>query len=313
MSREDEIRRILINYHRRLQALEERRALFGMETPVATLTEIEDIKSEIEKLQTQLNELEGKVGNLENKIEPTDRVEPVASEIPKGYALSYLWVSVGMVGVVILSLTIFYATLVMPTLPIICFQDDFSSKTKGWDLNERKGEHVVVKPEIADGKYRRFATFYEAPWYNWLPRVPLCSPKDFELTVDATIVEASHLEHDEASILICFRDSPDHSNYYLVHFSNAGYRVDVKKDGIVSSKNNWIQKNAFTLDIGSPNSFGVSVKGSHITLSANGKELASFNDYRLDQAGDIGLGIGTNSFTQTIIVEFDNLIIKEAQ
>ncbi len=58
MLRRDKIRKLLLNHHRRLSALEERKALYGLDAPIAILTEIEDTNAEIERLQTQLNELE---------------------------------------------------------------------------------------------------------------------------------------------------------------------------------------------------------------------------------------------------------------
>ena len=51
MSRQDDIRKLISNYKRRLQGLEERKALYGADTPLATLTEIQEIEIEIEKLQ----------------------------------------------------------------------------------------------------------------------------------------------------------------------------------------------------------------------------------------------------------------------
>lgn len=54
MSRQDDIRKLLINYNRRLQALKERQALYGLDTPIAILTEIENIEAEITNLEAEL-------------------------------------------------------------------------------------------------------------------------------------------------------------------------------------------------------------------------------------------------------------------
>lgn len=54
MSRRDDIQKLLINYNRRLQALQERQALYGLDTPVGILTEIEEIEGQIEALQAEL-------------------------------------------------------------------------------------------------------------------------------------------------------------------------------------------------------------------------------------------------------------------
>lgn len=57
MARQDDIKKLLVNHNRRLQALQERKALYGLEVPIAVLTEIEDIEAEIERLQAELAEL----------------------------------------------------------------------------------------------------------------------------------------------------------------------------------------------------------------------------------------------------------------
>jgi len=51
---QDDIKRLLINHNRRLQGLKEKKALYGLETPVAILTEIQDIEIEIQELQAEL-------------------------------------------------------------------------------------------------------------------------------------------------------------------------------------------------------------------------------------------------------------------
>lgn len=54
MSRENDIKKLLVNYNRRLQALKERQALYGLDTPIAVLTEIENIEAEIMNLKVEL-------------------------------------------------------------------------------------------------------------------------------------------------------------------------------------------------------------------------------------------------------------------
>lgn len=54
MSREGEIKHLITIHHRRLQILKEKQALYGLNTPVHILTEIEDIEAEIEGLQSEL-------------------------------------------------------------------------------------------------------------------------------------------------------------------------------------------------------------------------------------------------------------------
>jgi hypothetical protein len=54
MSRKDDIKSLISKLNRRLQKLEEQKALYGLSTDPGVLIEIEDIKAEIEKLQVEL-------------------------------------------------------------------------------------------------------------------------------------------------------------------------------------------------------------------------------------------------------------------
>lgn len=58
MSRQDEIKRELTRHNQRLQILKEKKATYGLETPVSILTEIPDIEREIEALQAELAQLQ---------------------------------------------------------------------------------------------------------------------------------------------------------------------------------------------------------------------------------------------------------------
>ncbi|MBE7552253.1 MAG: hypothetical protein HS126_14385 [Anaerolineales bacterium] len=58
MSQRDHLRRVLINLHRRLQILEERKALYGLDASPTILTEIEDIQVAIAEQQEKLTVLE---------------------------------------------------------------------------------------------------------------------------------------------------------------------------------------------------------------------------------------------------------------
>lgn len=58
MTRQDDIKKLLSNKHRRLRLLQERKALYGLDTPLVILTELEDIQAEIEALEAELAYLE---------------------------------------------------------------------------------------------------------------------------------------------------------------------------------------------------------------------------------------------------------------
>lgn len=57
MSGQDDIKRLIINYQRRLQKLKETQALQGINTPPDILIQIEDIEAELEKFQIALKTL----------------------------------------------------------------------------------------------------------------------------------------------------------------------------------------------------------------------------------------------------------------
>lgn len=83
MLQEDEIKNLLRIHYRRLQKLEEKRAMFGeLHTPSHILIEIEDEKSEIEELEKKLNHLlsmESDANELQDatREQPTDTFEPI--------------------------------------------------------------------------------------------------------------------------------------------------------------------------------------------------------------------------------------------
>ena len=103
MSRQDNIKKLLVNYNRRLQALQERKALYGLDTPIAILTEIEEIETQIEELQTELAELESKT-NLPSQlnITPSGTVEDAgANKVAKISLTWLLWVGAGVLILVV--------------------------------------------------------------------------------------------------------------------------------------------------------------------------------------------------------------------
>lgn len=111
MSHKNEIQRIkrlIKNYHRRLQALEERKALYGIDTPLAILTEIEDTQAEIEELEAQLQDLEQRSGDLEDKTERTITTESLATGAVTKDGTPWIWIGLGTVAaVIVISLVIF--------------------------------------------------------------------------------------------------------------------------------------------------------------------------------------------------------------
>ena len=57
MSRQKDLKELIVRNQRRLQKLKEKEAAYGLETPVHILTEIEDIEAELEQLRVELDEI----------------------------------------------------------------------------------------------------------------------------------------------------------------------------------------------------------------------------------------------------------------
>jgi hypothetical protein len=84
MSRQDDIKKLVHNYSRRLQILKEQQALRGINTPPEIVIEIEDIEAKIEKLQTELVE-------LENMVEPSPQIKSTISGSASSESHSKQW------------------------------------------------------------------------------------------------------------------------------------------------------------------------------------------------------------------------------
>ena len=63
MSRQDDIKKLIITNQRRLQLLKEKQAIKGVDVEPAVIIEIEDIEAEIEKLQTELTAIESRAAS----------------------------------------------------------------------------------------------------------------------------------------------------------------------------------------------------------------------------------------------------------
>ncbi len=103
MSRQDDIKKLILNSNRRLQKLKEQKALRGLNTPSETLLEIEDVEAEIEQLQTELEEIGDKV---ETPPRPETAAERVSGKLNLNLALAFAF-GVVFVGVVLILAIVF--------------------------------------------------------------------------------------------------------------------------------------------------------------------------------------------------------------
>ena len=119
-------------------------------------------------------------------------------------------------------------------------------------------------------------------------------------------------ETGDAHVYINFRKDKNY-NYYRFQFSNdSQYRVLLHQDQKWDYIQDWTPSEAIRLTPGVANTFAILVKGSVFTLYANDQELGTVTDITLSEAGKIELGIDLDKADQSLTVDFDNLVIKEA-
>jgi hypothetical protein len=194
---------------------------------------------------------------------------------------------------------------VLPTVSQrIIFEEDFSANDKGWTEGVFSDNHADMKNEFINGRLRRTVTSKgDMIERTWLPNVTL---QDFKLTFDAIVVDAP----EDGVICIGVRRSPDNDNFYHIYFGvNGIYGVNLVKDGDSTTIYEAKLPNDITIKEGDQNSITIEIQGSLIAISVNDKILTTIDNSGLTQPGKIGLGIGLDNANETMIVEFDNLVV----
>lgn len=193
----------------------------------------------------------------------------------------------------------------------LLFQDNFSSNTNNWFVGKNDDIYAITETQFVKDSYRRIMTSKrDVISSKWVPNF---STKNFWLQIKTTLVETSGQSGD-ANISIIFRKNAEGDYYRVAFANNATYKIS-RRDG---AKNDWkiIQDStydeAINLAPGFTNTFVILAKDSSFTVYANGHELTSVKDITLSETGEVGLGIGLAKANQTLTVDFDNLIIKEA-
>lgn len=191
---------------------------------------------------------------------------------------------------------------------VLVFEDDFSSNANNWWEGEYSDETGDKVEQIIDGKFRKSVVSKQSAW-NW-SWVPDFSVKDFWLSVEVTVVEASG-DPGDAQVAITFREN-ENDEYYEVEFANDNtYSVWLAQDDDWSRLQKWTPSDAVKMEPGVTNTFALLVMGSSFTLYVNEQELNTVTDTALGEAGQISLTIGLERAGQILTVEFDNLVIKE--
>lgn len=198
----------------------------------------------------------------------------------------------------------------------ILFQDDFSTNSHGWWTKEFEDEFGFSEVQIGDGKYRQILKSKKGTFFAYA--VPDFLSENFWLQVEVKLIETSTTAGN-AEVTIIFRKNQKENyvngDFYGVSFHNNGtYQVTLRQNGEWQAP--LIQDDTVSTTInlqpGVTNTFAILVKGSIFTIYANGQKLTTVTDITLKEAGEVSLGIGLNEADQTLTVDFDNLIIKEA-
>jgi hypothetical protein len=193
-----------------------------------------------------------------------------------------------------------------PVAPGVLFREDFSANSKGWNVSgisiSKEFGDVVFK--FVDGVYRTSVVSKRGGRLDIL--VPGLTARDFALSVDVTVVEAS----GPSIVGVAFRET-DNAKYLVEFWSSGSFRVRLEQNGAWRTIQEGTSGDAIRLDKGIRNSFRVVVKGSSFTLIANDQELATVQDATLNNAGWVRLAIGVDP-GQKLTLDFDNLLITEA-
>ena len=205
----------------------------------------------------------------------------------------------------------------MPTLPSInstntsfpaniLFQDDFSTNNNGWRVGARNPEFSEQNLELVNGQYQ-FGAYFKEDTFTWI-NIPNLSAKNFYLSVETEVVQTA--ANSDLGIAIMFRYGNHGQSTYAIVFNNdSAFEFHVRNNGI------WQRlykgsSNAFQLQEGSSNTFGLKFFGQRFTAYANGQEIYTLEDSVLSGAGEIGLGAhGQGGKSATI--RFDNLLVTE--
>jgi len=196
-----------------------------------------------------------------------------------------------------------------PMVGDVLLYDDFGSNANGWWVGKSSKENSDKAAEVADGKYRYSVTSKKGTFrWNSLPNF---TAKDFLLSVDVTLLEASGGQPGGTAGGFNFRVNENEDYYRLAIYDDNHFKVSLNQGGEWQTPLYPKTANiAINLSPGVVNNIVILVKGSAFTFYANGQELVTVTDTTLSEPGKIGLGVELDEGGQTAVVEFDNLVIK---
>lgn len=95
-----------------------------------------------------------------------------------------------------------------------------------------------------------------------------------------------------------------------IYLSYHHYMIRLSHNGVGKTLAAFTENQAINLNRNIRNSFSIATTAGKTTLSANGQPIISFNNENLDHDGPIKIGVGFTKANQTIVVEFDSIVVK---
>jgi hypothetical protein len=195
----------------------------------------------------------------------------------------------------------------------ILFQDTFDSNANGWEIGKYSDDSSDQDNEIVDGKFQ-VSLAAKQDYAFAILSIPDFSAKDFLLSMDVTLVDTTAASGDfNFGFTLREADGVNGRRYEFTFFNDNTYTVRVW----VSSDYQTIKKLATgnmgtaKLEKGKTNNFAIEAKGTSFTFSINGKQLGTFTDTTIDEAGSVSIWLGLDRQGESMTIQFDNLMIKK--
>lgn len=185
--------------------------------------------------------------------------------------------------------------------------EDFTTNDRGWWTGQESSDFSDREAQIVDGKYRISMTSKRDVF--WPVRIPQVTAANFWLGLEATIMDNPP---DNAGFSIVFRANQN-GDFYRVRFDNNNqYLVQLRVNEEWQTISGSLSEGNIQLAEGIANTFGLLVQGTELSLYANGQQLTTLTDSTLSGSSGISLGLNLSEADQTLTVDFDNIVIKEA-
>lgn len=245
---------------------------------------------------------------------PAPLAELLPAEPPARKNLTWLWISLGVVGFLLVTGAIgitFLGLFTQPAEPCEdtpysqwseTYSDTFDSDKGWWSVGSLDDEYRTSTSSITDGKYRveayakQTAAFFDEYGFRQMDISNFCMTAEFH-----------HISGpDNAEMGVVFR-YVDWGNYYYTGVSKSGrLMLGFMKNYELTTL---VDLQATSFRPGQVNLFTVIADGSHISVYVNDQTIADIRDYTfqtgkltgyvyLDQAGDEG------------VFEFDNFELR---